>query len=245
MRNILIVGATSAIAQATARQFAERGNKLMLCGRNENRLNALADDLRSRGAAQVETFIMDACDFDQHQLLLQTTLTQLGKLDTLLLAHGTLSDQSVCEHDIHTLRSELDTNAISMLSLLTLCADHFEQQASGTLVTISSVAGDRGRQSNYVYGAAKAAVSTFMAGLRNRLAGKGVQVLTIKPGFIDTPMTAEFKKGPLWSTPEKAARGIINAIDKGKDVAYLPGFWALIMLIIRLIPEPIFKRLSL
>ena len=112
-------------------------------------------------------------------------------------------------------------------------------------MVISSVAGDRGRQSNYVYGSAKAAVTTFLQGLRNRLHPAGVQVLTVKPGFVDTPMTSAFPKGPLWASPEQIARGIHRAIQKRKDVVYLPGFWRLIMRVIREIPEAVFKRLSL
>jgi short-subunit dehydrogenase len=124
-------------------------------------------------------------------------------------------------------------------------ANLMEAQGSGTIAVISSVAGDRGRQSNYVYGAAKGMVTRFLQGLRNRLAKRGVQVLTIKPGFVDTPMTAAFKKGALWAQPDAVARGIVAAVDAGKDEVYLPGFWRLIMAIIRHIPEPIFKRLSL
>lgn len=245
MRKVLITGATSAIAQATARLLAARGDKLMLCGRNESRLQSIADDLRTLGAAQVETFVMDARDRDQHATLLATSTELLGGLDMLLLAQGTLSNQQQCQTDLDALYDEFDTNTLSVISLLTLAANQFEQQGHGSLITLSSVAGDRGRQSNYVYGSAKAAVSTFTAGLRNRLARKGVQVLTVKPGFVDTPMTAEFKKGPLWASPETIAKGIIRAVEKGHDVAYLPGFWSLIMRVIRAIPEPIFKRLSL
>jgi short-subunit dehydrogenase len=132
-----------------------------------------------------------------------------------------------------------------VIALATVLANRFEAQRSGSIAVISSVAGDRGRQSNYVYGAAKGAVTLLLQGLRNRLSKSGVQVLTIKPGFVDTPMTAEFKKGALWAKPDDIAHGIVSAIDRRRDVVYLPGFWRLIMLIIRHIPEPIFKRMSL
>ena len=147
---------------------------------------------------------------------------------------------------MEALRREFDINAISTMALLTLLANRFKAQGHGTLAVISSVAGDRGRQSNYVYGSAKAAVSTFLGGLRQRLARANVQVLTIKPGFVDTPMTAGIaNKGALWAQPDRIAAGIVRAIDRGRSVVYLPWFWELIMLVIKHIPEPIFKRLKL
>jgi short-subunit dehydrogenase len=140
----------------------------------------------------------------------------------------------------------LDVNFLSVVSLLTPLANRFEANKHGTLAVISSVAGDRGRQSNYVYGAAKSGLDAFLQGLRNRLSKAGVHVVTVKPGFVATPMTAHLpQQGPLWAQPDDVAEGIVKAIDKQKDVVYLPGFWALIMLIIRLIPERIFKRLNL
>jgi short-subunit dehydrogenase len=140
---------------------------------------------------------------------------------------------------------ELTTNAVSVAAILTRVANRFEQRRAGTIVVISSVAGDRGRQSNYVYGSAKAMVTAFTSGLRQRLYGSGVAVVTIKPGFVDTPMTAAFPKGPLWAKPHKIAAGIVRAVDRSATVLYLPAFWRLIMLIIRLIPESIFRRLKL
>ena len=164
----------------------------------------------------------------------------------MLIAHGTLSDQADCEKSVDALRSEFDINALSTMALLTTLANTFEARKSGTLAVISSVAGDRGRQSNYVYGSAKAAVSTFLSGLRQRLAKSNVDVLTIKPGFVDTPMTANIaNKGALWAKPDQIAAGIVRAIDKRRSVVYVPWFWRGIMLIIRHIPESIFKKLKL
>ena len=141
--------------------------------------------------------------------------------------------------------AELSTNAISTISLLTHLANRLEMQKSGTIAVVTSVAGDRGRQSNYVYGAAKGMVSIFLQGLRNRLHKAGVNVLDIKPGFVDTPMTAEFKKGLLWAKPESVAGSIVNGIDRGKYEIYTPFFWRIIMLVIRNIPESIFKKANL
>ena len=166
-------------------------------------------------------------------------------MDTVLIAHGTLPDQKSCEQSFETARREFEINALGVMSLLTHAANRFERQGFGTLAVIGSVAGDRGRQSNYVYGAAKGAVSIFLQGLRNRLNTRGVRVLTIKPGFVDTPMTADFAKGILWSDPEQVAGGIYKAIEKKKDIVYLPWFWSPVMRMIRGLPETIFKRLHL
>lgn len=245
MQKILIIGATSAIAEASARQWAARGVALFLVGRNAARLETIAADLRVRGAASVGCFVMDATEHTAHPAMLAAVTTALGGIDVALIAHGTLPDQKACESSVELSLREIDSNGISVIALATRLANQFEAQGSGTLAVIASVAGDRGRQSNYVYGAAKGMVSLFLQGLRNRLSKKGVQVLTIKPGFVDTPMTASFKKGALWAQPEDIAHGIVSAIDGKKDVVYLPGFWRLIMLVIRHIPERIFKRLSL
>jgi short-subunit dehydrogenase len=138
------------------------------------------------------------------------------------------------------------TNGLSPISLCTLLAQRFEAQGHGCIAVITSVAGDRGRQSNYVYGTAKGMVSRFLEGLRNRLAAHGVAVVDIRPGFVDTPMTAAIvKKGPLWSQPDTLAAGIVRAIDAGRDIVYLPGYWRWIMGVIRHIPEPVFKRMRL
>ena len=245
MQKILIIGAASAIAEASARLWAARGDALFLVGRNASRLETLAADLRVRGAATVGCFVMDATDTGVHAAMLEAATSALGGLDVALIAHGTLPDQKACEASVALTLKEIDNNGLSVVALATLLGEKFEAQGHGTLAVIGSVAGDRGRQSNYVYGAAKGMVSLFLQGLRNRLAKKGVQVLTIKPGFVDTPMTASFPKGALWAQPDDIARGILRAIAQGKDVVYLPGFWRLIMLIIRHIPERIFKRLSL
>lgn len=245
MQKILIIGATSAIAEACAKRFAVQGHSLFLLARNTERLESLAQDLRVRGAKAVHCATFEANALDCHKTLLQQVKTELNGLDRVLIAHGTLGDQRACEQSVEQTLQELQTNALSVISLLTLLANHFEEQRHGCIAVISSVAGDRGRQSNYVYGTAKGALSIFLQGLRNRLHKSGVQVLTIKPGFVDTPMTAAFPKGPLWATPEKVAQDIDKAIEKKKDVLYTPGFWMLIMQIIKSVPEQIFKKLSL
>jgi decaprenylphospho-beta-D-erythro-pentofuranosid-2-ulose 2-reductase len=245
MKKILIVGATSAIAEATARRYAREGSAFFLVGRDGERLAALAADLEIAGAKAARFASLDVHDFERHRAVIDAAYAALGGLDLALIAHGTLGDQAACEKDFALTLRELNTNAISVISLLTELANRFDAQGSGTLAVISSVAGDRGRQSNYIYGTAKGALTIFLQGLRNRLATKGVQVLTIKPGFVDTPMTMAFKKGALWAKPEQIAEGIFKAVAGGKDVVYLPFFWRWIMLVIRLIPEGIFKKLKL
>lgn len=245
MRHILIIGASSAIAEQTARCFAKDGDKLFLVARNPQRLEAVAAHLKFHGATQVETACLDVNELAQHSSLIERATEALGGLDTILIAHGTLPDQKACEASIEVTLDELKTNFISIVSLLTLIAPQFEQQKYGVIAVISSVAGDRGRQSNYVYGTAKAGVSTFLQGLRNRLYRSGVSVITIKPGFVDTPMTATFSKGLLWAKPETVGKGIYQAICKHRTIVYLPRFWWLIMALIKSIPERFFQKLRL
>lgn len=245
MQNILILGATSAIAEATAKQLANANVNFYLLARNQERLASLATDLKIRGAAKVNYASFDATEFASHNSVLEQAIKQLGSIDVVLIAYGILGNQKAAEKDFALALQELNTNALSVISLLSYLANYMEAQKSGTIAAISSVAGDRGRQSNYIYGTAKGANSIYLQGLRNRLYKSHVNVLTIKPGFVDTPMTAAFKKGVLWATPDKIAAGIIKAIKQKREVVYCPGWWRIIMLVIKIIPERIFKTLSL
>ena len=244
-RRVLICGATSAIAAETARCFAASHDLLFLAARNPDKLDAIAADLRVRGATRVETSVVDLRDTTRHQELIDECAQRLGGVDAVLIAHGTLPDQTACQASFEAARAELDTNFLSIASLLTVAGNYFERQRAGTIAVISSVAGDRGRQSNYVYGAAKGAVTIFLQGLRNRLHPAGVRVITVKPGFVDTPMTAEFAKNFLWADAATVGRGVHRALSRGTDVVYLPWYWRPIMLLIRLVPERVFKRLRL
>lgn len=245
MHNVLIVGATSAIAEATARHFAEAGDRLFLIARREERLRATASDLKVRGGEVAGYQVLDVNELERHGAVLTEAEQSLGGLDIVLLAHGTLPNQSRCQTSPALTAEEFQTNAVSTMALLTRLAERMERKGSGRIAVITSVAADRGRQSNYVYGAAKAAVDTFLEGLRQRLYKAGVGVTTIKPGFVDTPMTADFEKGLLWSQPHEAGKHIHRAILKGADVVYVPPFWRGIMLVIRLMPRRIFKQLSI
>lgn len=245
MRKILVIGATSAIAQETAKLFSSDGDKLFLVGRDPAKLEATAADLRVRGAQEVLFHAMNINDFAAHADLIEKARHAMGGLDTVLIAHGTLANQKACEQEFALAYEEYKTNFLSVVSLLTHVANYFEQEKYGCIAVISSVAGDRGRQSNYIYGSAKGGLTVFLQGLRNRLYPAGVQVVTVKPGFVDTPMTSGFKKGLLWVGPDVVARGIYKAIRNGKQVIYLPWFWSLIMVIIKSIPERLFVRLKL
>jgi hypothetical protein len=178
--------------------------------------------------------------------LINQLYTHWPQVDIAFFAQGSMPDQRTLEKNVGDLRSMFELNAMSYIQPATLIAERMALRGAGSLILVSSPAGDRGRQSNYFYGASKAAVSVFAGGLRNHLAKKGVQVLTVKPGFVDTPMTAGMPKdGPLWATTAQIAACIEKGLQKKKDVIYAPWFWQYIMLIIRHIPEKIFKKLSL
>jgi len=237
-----ILGATSAVAQSVAQKLAQEGDSLLLVARNEEKLAVVNADLQARGADCVSK-LADLGSVDSHAEL----EIALVDCNVYYIFYGSLPDQEACEGSFDLTNQAMQTNFMSVISLLTLIANICDKRGYGSIVVVSSVAGDRGRKSNYIYGTAKGAVSLFCQGLRNRLAAKNIQVLTVKPGFIDTPMTADIEKKPavLWATPGKVAVDIVKAQKRGKDVLYTPWFWQWILLIIKLIPERIFKRLSL
>lgn len=243
---VVIFGATSAIAEQVARLLAARGARLLLVARDAERLERIAADLRLRGAALVDIQVADLDDPAARAPLLAVLEARLGPPDLALVAFGTLGDQATIARDPEATRRALTTNFLSPACLLTALAGRMEAAGRGTLAVVTSVAGDRGRASNYVYGAAKGGLSTFLEGLRHRLAPSGVIVLDIRPGLVDTPMTAGMRKGgPLWATPERVARDIERAIRARRSVLYTPWFWRWIMLAVRALPEPLFHRLRL
>ena len=246
MKKIVIIGATSAIATACARLWAKDDAAFYLVGRDHTKLQQSADDLKARSSSDVHTDVIELCDFESHEAMLERCFSALEEIDIALIAHGTLPDQAACEQDMNIAIEEFTSNGLSTIALLTPLANRMEQQGHGTIAVISSVAGDRGRQSNYLYGAAKASVTTFCEGLRARLFKRGVHVLTVKPGFVDTPMTQGLPlPGLLVSSPDKVARCIVKGVSRGSNSIYTPFYWSMIMLIIRTIPTFIFKRLSL
>jgi short-subunit dehydrogenase len=245
-QHIIIIGATSAIAEAVAKRYAAQGAKFFLVARNNIKLQRVADNLKAQGAGEVQTYNMDANNTDAIPAMLEAAWNAFKHYDVALIAHGTLPDQLRAETDINYALDQFHTNANSVISCLAGLAMRFEPQGKGVIAVISSVAGERGRASNYLYGAAKAAVTTYASGLRARLFNSGVQLLTINPGFVATPMTANLKLPALLTvSADSVAIDIQKAIDKRKNVLYTPWFWWWIMLIIRTIPECLFKRIKL
>lgn len=245
MRKILVIGAASAIAQETIKLFAKDGDSMYLTDLKYSRLVAISEDFQTRYNVNVFIKEFDVLDFDEHSNLIADAADKLGQIDIILIAHGTLPDQHKMQDNYLDAITEFNINGLSVISLSTVASQYFESRGKGTLAVISSVAGDRGRQSNYLYGSAKGAVSLFLQGLRNRLSSSEIKVITIKPGMVDTPMTAHLPKGILFAKASAVGKGIYDAILKKKDIAYIPGYWRFVMFIIKHIPESIFKKLKL
>jgi short-subunit dehydrogenase len=240
---VLIVGVTSAIGRAVAAAFAARGQDLLVTGRNREELEAVAADLRLRHRVEVEANVFDAMAFDEHDGLMDAAGS--GPLRGVVMTLGYMGDHDVAQSDFREARRIVDTNYTACVSLLEKAASILESRGHGFICVVGSVAGDRGRQSNYLYGSAKAGLDAYLQGLRNRLHPAGVTVTTVKPGFVDTRMTYGKEGMFLVASPDAVGRGIYRAARRGRSVVYLPGFWRLIMWVIRSIPEPVFKRLKL
>ena len=243
---VAIFGATSDIATAVARRYAGSGWRALLVGRDQAGLEALAADLKVRGAPEGELLLADFADLPLLPALAEAAWSTFGGLDVVLLAYGAMAEQRDSEREPALATTMLTVNFTSAALLLNALANRFEAQRQGAIAAISSVAGDRGRKSNYVYGAAKAGLQRILEGLRHRLAASGVAVVDIRPGFTLTKMTAHLNgSGPLWATPDKVAADIVRAIEKGQAVCYTPWFWRWIMLIIRSLPRFVFHKTSI
>ena len=243
MSYILIIGAKSDIAKATAREYAKHGYDLYLAARNSDKLEEFANDVIVRTQQIVKIVELDILDYKSHQVFYdQLEEKPLG----VISAVGYLGDQDKAQIDFDEAQQIIDTNYTGIVSLFNIIANDFEKRRSGFIVGISSVAGDRGRKSNYIYGSAKAALTTYLSGLRNRLYDTQVQVLTVKPGFVATKMTEEMDlPEKLTAQPEEVAEDIYKAQQKGKNVLYTKWMWKWVMLIIKLIPEFLFKKMSI
>ena len=241
---ILILGATSSIAKATAAEFAAHGHDLVLASRDVEELNNIAQDLRIRFRIEVFVISFDVEDFSGHAVFWQSVLSKVAIVKGVLVAIGYLGDQHAARQS-KTAQHIINCNFTGIVSILSFCADYFEQQKSGFIIGLSSVAGERGRQSNYVYGAAKGAFSIYLQGLRNRLHSANVKVITAKLGFVDTQMTYGLPGLFAVADPVYVAKRVVASLNSSRDVIYLPWFWHFIMLIIKAIPESLFKRLSL
>jgi short-subunit dehydrogenase len=239
---VLVLGGASAIAQEFCRVLAPRGAKFFLAGRNCAHLEAVAADLKVRGSGAVFSKAVDLSRVETHEQLLDRAWAGLGGVDLCLLAYGVLGDQEQAEKSFEEAHRILQTNFTSAASLILRIASRFEAQSSGALAVIGSVAGDRGRKSNFVYGTSKSALATLMQGLRHRYHGSGLCFLTVKAGMVETPMTAHLAKSPLFASARKVAEAIVKAIEKEKRAIYAPGYWRGIMFAIRNVPEAIFHK---
>lgn len=235
--NVVIIGATSGIAQEVAKLYARDGASLLLVARDEAKVNAVASDLRVRGAGEVRTLIADLADRSRDAEI----AASMASPDVVLIAHGVLPDQRAIDTDVDAQIASFDLNATSNIAIAAHFANVLERNGRGTLAVIGSLAGDRGRRSNYIYGAAKAAVHAYCDGIGNRLRDAGADVVLIKPGWVDTPMTREIRKNPFFVSAEKAARQIHRAIDANRATVYVPGFWRWISLIVRMLPARFVK----
>lgn len=245
-RRVAIFGATSDIAIAYARRCAEGGAKLVLVGRDLPGLERLAADMKVRGASEVIVRQADFAETGGLAGVAEGAWVGLGGLDVALIAYGSLPVQERLNRDPAEAEAALKLNFVSPALLANLLAERFEAARAGTIAVITSVAGDRGRQSNYSYGAAKGGLQTFLEGLRHRLHVAGVNVLDIRPGFVATKMTAHLPQGgPLWATPEKVAGDIAAAVEKRAAVLYTPWFWKGIMTVVKGLPRPVFHRSKL
>lgn len=248
MKRVVIVGATSRIAECCARRWVSGEAKLFLIARDQERLQLLRADLGVRGEhpENLGTTGFDALDYGNYASLVEKANEFLGGIDVVLIAHGTLPEQPACEKDLDKARSALEVNGLSAVLLAEAFAMRMAPTGHGTIAVIGSVAGDRGRRSNYVYGAAKALIHRYLEGMRHRLAPCGLRIVTIKPGPTDTPMTANYKQpGARLADPDDVAKCIVNGINAGRTMIYAPGVWRWIMLIIRHIPERVFMKMSL
>ena len=243
MKRIVILGATSGMVQPLLRSMAEAKNELLLVARSAERLDDLRSDLLVRGSPRIVTL---PADFNESQrAIFEFTNEYFSNFDTVLLSYGTMLDQAQSQIDPDDAVCELQTNLVSAVALLTLFARYLESRGSGTIAVITSVAGDRGRRSNYVYGAAKGGLSIFLEGLRSRLHPYGVRVLTIKAGPVATQMTANMTGVPLIARADLVAKDIYKALENPQvDVIYTPKRWRWIMAAVKMIPESVFKRLS-
>lgn len=242
MKKIVIFGANSAIAKSLARNYAQRKYEFLLVARNSSQLEILKKDLLVRGAKSVHTFTMDLNEVPRHQENLKSEVTKFNP-DILVVAHGYLGNLEKDQHSLEALNLVLHSNLNSPAEILSLLTPILNPGSQ--IAVITSVAGERGRKSNYYYAAAKAGMIAYLSGLRAAYSTEPIYVLDVRPGFVDTPMTKDFKKGLLWAQPEKVALEIEKAIENKKDVLYTPWFWRWIILIVKLIPEFLFKKLSI
>jgi len=243
---VVVLGATSAIAQAYARRRAAAGTSFVLAGRREERLNVVAADLVARGAASAEPVKMDLAATGEIERAVEMIHARFGPPQEIVIAYGTLGEQAALERDLSAARAALEVNFTSAALWLLAFLKRRDAAQPLTAIVIGSVAGDRGRRTNFIYGAAKGGLDIFVQGLAHAYADTPVRFVMVKPGFVDTPMTAAFvKSGPLWSSSDRVAADIERAVRRGARVVYTPWFWRPIMAVIRRLPWFVFRRLKI
>ena len=244
MSTILILGSTSDIGHALAEEYLTKGNTMILAARNQNKLNQQKETLQTHFSKQhIQTILFDGCNFDSHQNFYDLLSK---KPDGVITVMGYLGEQKVSELSFKETQTVIDSNYTGNVSILNIIADDFEKRGHGFICGVSSVAADRGRKSNYIYGSAKAGFTAYLSGLRNRLYHSNVHVLTVHPGFVDTKMTQHLTLPPrLTATPKQVAKAIIKAQHSKKNILYVKCIWKYIMKIIKNIPESLFKRFNL
>lgn len=243
--SVLVVGATSPIARAAAAEFARQGYAVILAARDKDELDRIAADLRIRSRVEVTLLPYDADLKGSGTRLAEIALELEPPLTGAVWVVGDLGDQERAQEDVTHAKAIVRRNFTGVIDVFTPIANAFEARGAGFLIAVGSVAGDRGRAKNYVYGAAKAALHAFMSGMRQRLDRKGVRVRVVKPGFVDTAMTFAMGPLPLLASPDKVGQAVARAATGKKDEIYTPGPWRWIMLIIRHLPERVFKKTNI
>lgn len=244
-RKILFLGGNSAIAKKIAIQLVKSEDEVCLAGRDKNEIERCCSDLQIRTGANVFSLFFDTNDLDSHSNFYDDLKNKWEMVDIVIAATGALGNQQEVQKSVNLMYNVIASNFIGIASILGLIISDMETKQQGQIVVLSSVAGDRGRQSNYIYGSAKAGINAFLSGVRNRVSKKNINVLTVKLGFVDTSMVFGKTGMFLVAQPEEVAKKIVNAMSKRRNIIYVPFFWKFIMLIIIAIPEKLFKRLSL
>ncbi|SVC45823.1 uncharacterized protein METZ01_LOCUS298677 [marine metagenome] len=244
MKPVLILGAKSDMGKATAEFYAKNGWDLYLSGRNViTELSSFSGQLKDDYGCEINLYDLDILDFQSHTNFFQSFQQ---KPDGVICFIGLLGDQQKSEMDFNETETVIDSNFTGIVSLLNIFANYFEEKEEGFIVAVSSVAGDRGRKSNYTYGSAKAALTTYLSGLRNRLSSKNVHIMTVKPGFVTTKMTKNLDLPDLLTVnPDYVAKKIFKMQQRDANLIYVPGYWYFIMAFIKLIPERLFKKLNI
>jgi decaprenylphospho-beta-D-erythro-pentofuranosid-2-ulose 2-reductase len=244
VQSVLVLGGGSDIALATCRKLAAaRGSRVVLAARKPETLDAAVAELRKAGASDVQTVAFDATDYPSHEAFVRSTFDRFGDFDVVLVAFGVLGDQERAEHDAHEALDIVQTNYTGVVSVTVPLVERLRAQGRGALVLLSTVAGERVRRSNFVYGSSKAGVDGYYQGLAASLAGSGVQVTIVRPGFVHTKMTEGLKAAPLAATPEQVADATVKAIARGTEIVWVPSALRFVMMALRHMPRVVFRRL--